>query len=635
MSLDSLNNESQNSSNNTGTKTMDKNNPLFALLSSQNLISSNNSITEVNDVVKSVEEMMKALNKNTASEAQKMTLPKNVQNMTPDISPQLPGITLSTVIGSRAYVMPVLFYKAGVTEVTESIYLQNEAVPRGIAKPATAFMDMTLLEKVKTQYGYVEGKQMEKVILISPMVLDLEPYVKNAVKYEDMIIDVRTSILKEWHTGLLNIAYLDLTVGGYEMPNPFKDGNMFGKDDAAVARIEPVHKLTVDGQPTPYNLAVKISTTNKNNTQNPNSSQTRSVATNYMTVSLEAMSVAQFQQARAQNPGRVVGPLVPVISTGVTVPGETLNNNNSMLTALLGLYGAIGANQPNYFAEALRGKDVGNRGNIGNFNFYLSQVLQGSFGTAQYITEKNILNTQVVNQWLATYVAPNAVYVLDLATFSRDVANSDFWWNLVSKPSSSTYHRALINLLDTLSKGEFSKLAAKNASLANRDPRKDWAPGEAILKATNIMLPAGIAQGKDGKWFDLAEVDGMFLRQDAYYGNNEAAINEYQGLVNGYVGGDNLKVRQFNIFTRLNQLFGANVIVEGWNRRLIWENAFFNTFAQAMASAGVLSLSGSNMASMWSMNSNNDYLNYAITAVLSQNMQANAIGLNGGYSQYY
>lgn len=635
MALDDI--KSENNSNNSGNNNVNKSNatsPLFALLSSQSLISSNNNMMEVNDAVKSIEETIKALNKNTASEAQKMALPKNVQNMTSDISPQLPGITLSTVIGARAYVMPVLFYKSGVTEVTESIYLQNESVPRGIAKPATSFMDMTVLEKVKTQYAYQDGKQMEKVIILAPMVLNLEPYLKNSIKYEDMIIDIRTAILKEWATSLLNIAYLDLTVVGIDMPNPFKDGKMFGKEDAAVARIEPVNKLTIDGRPTPYNLAVKIATTNKNNTQNLNSSQSRSVCTSYLTVSLEAMSPSQFQQNRAQNPGRVVGPLVPVISTGTVVPGETLNNNNSMLTALLGLYGAIGANQPSYFAEALRGKDVGNRGNIGNFNFYLSQVLQGNFGTGQYITDKNITNAQVVNQWLNTYVAPNAVYVLDLATFSEDVANSDFWWNLLNKPSSSTYHRALVNLLDTLSNKEFSKLAAQNAQKGDRNRAKEWAAGDAILRATNIMMPSGIAQGKDGKWFSLDEVDGMFLRQEQYYGNNEAAINEYQGLVNGSVGGDNLKVRQFNIFTRLNALFQGNVIIEGWKRRLIWENAFFNTFAQSMVTAGALSLSGSNMASMWSMNSNNDYLNYAISTVLSQNMQVAALGLSGGYTQY-
>lgn len=636
--LDQRNSSDNNNSgsNNSGNKPNMSNNPLLALLGTQNLISSTNQIAEVNEVMKNLEETIESLNKNTATDIQKLTLPKEVRTITSDISPNLPGLTLHTVIGATVYVMPVLFYKVGITEVTESIHLQNEAAARAIAKPASGFMDAELIEKVKTQFSYVDGKQVSKVIILAPIVRNLEPYIKNQFSPDDMIVQVRNSILKEWSTSLWNIASLEAAKEGIEFPNPFKDGKLFGKDDAAVARIEPVNKLIIDGVPTPYNLAAKISTTNKNNTQTSSSTQSRSVATAHMTVTLEAMSQSQFMQKRAQQPGNVVGPLVPVVSTGLTVPGETLNNNSSLLTALLGLYASIGANNINYLSEAFRGKEVGHRGNIGNFNHYLNQMLGANFGTAQYITDKNITNAQTVNQWLSTYIAPQAVYVLDLSTFTHDVANSDFWWSLAAKPSGSTYHRTLVTLLDALSKGEFSKLAQANAAKGQaRNLRTEWAPGDAILKTTNIILPAGIAMAKDGKWFDLAEVDGMFLRQDQYYGQNEPAINEYQALVNGSMGGDNIRVRQYNIYNRLMQLFGANVILDGWNRRFIWENSFFATFAQAMAAAGTLSLSGSNTATMWSMNTGNDYLNYAITAQLTQSVQAAGFGgFNGTFSQY-
>lgn len=637
MSLDKGNtpsNNGNNSSNNAGNNNVSSSNPLLALLGQQNLISSTHNITEVNDVVKRIEDVIEGLNKNTASEAQKMALPQKVQLITADISPNLPGISLHTVIAGQVFVQPVLFYKAGITEVTESVYLANEPAARAIAKPASNFMDGQLLERIKTQYSFINGKQASRVVILAPIVRNLEAFIKNQVAGEDMIQQVTNSILKEWSASLLNIATLEAAKEDVALPSPFKDGKLFGKDDSAVARIEAINKLVIDGVPTPYNLAAKVSTTNKNNTQNVNSSQSRSVATAHMTVSLEAMSLNQFTQARARQPGAVVGPLVPVISTGLTVPGETMNNNSSLITALVGLHASIGANNINYFSEAFRGKEVGHRGNISNFNFYLSQILGANFTTAQYITDKNILNAQSVNQWLNTYVAPQAVYVLDLSSFTSDVANTDFWWNLVGKPSGSTYHRALVIMLDALTNGEFSKLAAKNATNATRNPRTDWALGDAILKPTNIIMPNGIAQGKDGKWFDLAEVDGMFLRQDAYYGQNENAITEYQALICGAIGGDNIKVRQYNIYNRLNQLFGSNVILDGWNRRFIWENSFFATFAQAMASAGILSLSGSNMAAMWSMNTGNDYLNYAISAQLAQSVQTGGMGFSGSFSQY-
>jgi hypothetical protein len=627
-------NQKPSSNQNTAGNNSMSSNPLFALVGAPNLFSSSSTIPEVVELVKNIEDTLKALSKNTASEAQKQTLPETVQQITSDISPNLPGITLSRMIGADVYVLPALFYKTGVTEITESIYLANESVPRGIAKPATSFMDQALLEKIRTQYSFVGGKQVDRVLVISPQVINLENYIKNSVKSEEIIVDLRNRILSSWSSGLLNVVYLEAAKQGVALPSPFKEGKLFGKDDAALARVEPISNLTIDGVPTPYNLAVKISTTNKNNTQNQNSQHTRSVSNTFLNVSLEAMDQQNFMKARQERAGHVVGPLVPVISTGVTQPGETLNNNTSMLTALLGLYTSIGANNINFFSEALRGKKIGNRGNIGNFNNYLAQTLPGVFGTANFINEKNISNVADVNKWLTTYVAPQAVYVLDLPSYSEDVANSDFWWNLVTKPAGSVYHQAMFNLIDMLSGKAFTALVNKNAADLNRDKNKQWAPGDAILIPTNAMHPNGIAQGEDGKWFSLAEVDGMFLRQDKYYGNNEMAVTEYQGLLNGAVGGDNQKVRQFNIYQRLQQLFNGNVIIDRWDRRLIWSNSFLATFSQAMASAGSLALSGSTIAAMWNMNSGNDYLMHTVSAVLQQNLTTNTMGMNGGYTHY-
>ncbi|QBZ70583.1 hypothetical protein pETSU_002 [Edwardsiella phage pEt-SU] len=636
MSLDNAfdTNKENASSNNNGANVKMSNNPLFELLGSANLISSTHSVTEVTEIVKSLEETVKYLDKNTASQAQKLSLPRTIQNITSDISPQLPGITLSTVVGNTCYVMPVLFFKSGVTEVTESIFLANETMPRGVAKAATSFMTTELMERVKTSYAYRDSKQMDRVIIVSPKVVNLEANLKNALKVEDVIVDVRNELLKEWTTGLFNLVSLEAVKSGVELPSMFKDGKLFGKEDSAVARVEAVNKLVIDGKPTSYNLAVRLSTTNKNNTQNLNSNNTKTIATNYLTVSLEAMSQQQFLQARQKHPGQPVGPLVPVISTGITIPGETLNQNNSMMTALLGLYASIGANQLQFFSEAFRGKEVGNRGNIGNFNNYLTQMLGQAYGTQQAITDKNITNAAVMNQWLQNYVAPNAVYVLDLPTFSDDVSNGDFWWNIIGKQSGSTYHRTLISLLDSLSGQTFSKVIAENATKGQgRNPAKEWVPGDAILKATQMMIPTGIAQGKDGKWFNLAEVDGMFLRQENYYGSNEAAVNEYLSLLSGQSGGD-WKVRQFNIYNRLNQLFSSNVIIDGWARRLLWSDAFFNTLAQAMAGAGMLSMSGSVGQAMWTMQYSNDYLTNTISAGINQSMPVGSMQFNGGYSHY-
>lgn len=637
MAMDSYSSNNDNKeSKGSNMKTGSNMGGLFGLLGQANLFSSAHNIVEVNDIIKSLEDTVEHMRKNTASESQKLALPQEVQSITTDISPQLPGIAISTTVGSSCYVMPILFFKTGVTEVTESIFLANEAAPRGIAKVASSFMTAELMEKVKSVYTFRQSKQMDRVIIVSPMVVNLEAFIKNAVKHEEVITDVRASILKEWNTGLYNMVCLDVGKEGIKFPNPFKDGKMFGKDDSAVARIEAVNKLSIDGRPVPYNLSVKLSTTNKNNTQNLNSNNTRSVCTSYMNVTLDVMSAPQFQRARAMNPGQTVGPLVPVISTGLTIPGETLNNNNSMLTALLGLYGSIGANQPQFFSEAFRGKEVGHRGNISNFNGVLASVLPGIFNQQDYITNKNLNNAATVNNWLSRFVAPNAVYVMDLNAFSTDVSNTDFWWSIIAKQNNgaSTYHRTLVMLLDSLTDGKFSTVINENASKGPaRDRKKDWVLGDPILHATPIIMPTGIAEDKNGQWFDLAEVDGMFLRQENYFGINEPAVNEYLGLVCGQSGGED-KVRQFNIYTRLNQLFSSKVIVDGWSRRFIWDAPFFNTLARAMGAASTLSMSSSVMGAAWAMQNTNDYLSYTMTAVLNNQNSVGSMGSMGTYTHY-
>lgn len=608
---------------------------LFQLLGSVNLISSTHNIMELNEIVKSLEDTVKFLKKNTGSAAQKLALPGFIRTLTADISQQLPGLTLHTIIGPTCYVMPVLLYKAGITDVNESIYLANEPMPRGTPKVASSFMSPDLMERVKSAFTYLDGKQMTSVLIVSPIVINMEAYIKNAVKQEDMINDIKTVIMKEWTTGLYNMVCLDGTKNGHTFPTLFKEGKLFGKDDAAVATITPVNKLTIDGRPTAYNLGVKLSTTNKTNTQNINSQNVRTIANTYMNVSLEPMSPQQFNQARAAKPGAPVGPLVPVISTGITIPGETLNNNNSILSSLLGLYASIGANRPQFYTEAFRGKEVGNRGNIGNFNFYLTNMLQGAFGTAQAITEKNINNIAIVTDWLTRYVAHQAVYVQDLSYFSEDVSNSDFYWNLVSKPNGSTYHRTLTKMADQLTGNAFSSKVAENAAKGtNREKGKDWIVGDPILKPTPIIMPTGIAQGRDGKWFDLGEVDSMFLRQDHYYGQNEAAISEYQALIGGGAAGD-LKVRQFNITNRLQSLFSSNVIIDGWKRRFVWDDSFCNTLAASMSQVGMISMSSPTMASVWTMHVSNDYLMNVLTASIQNNMGGNNTGgFAGNYSHY-
>lgn len=633
MQVNNNENNAMNSTLGLGTSSNGSGSPLAALFGSTNLITSSHSATEVADVSKYLQEKVKELLANTAPEIQKATLPRFMQQLTSDITPHLPGIAMYTVLGTSCYVMPILFYKAGITDATDTIQMGNEA-PRGYAKTPTSFMTNDVMKKVKESFKVIDGKTMTNVVITAPMVMNLERYIKAGITGEDMAAKVGHKLLKEWQTGITNMAALETQKAGGQLPNPFAGGKLFGQHEAALARVESVHQLVVDGLPVPYNLAVKLATANKNNMTNYGNNTAKTILTSYLNVQLETMSPGQFNDVRARNPGRPCGPIVPVVVAGMSNPGETLHHNNSLMTQLLGLFASLAANAPVFFSEAFRGQQVGNRGNLGVFNNYMASILGPVYGADHNLTNKNITNIAVTNDWIQRYVAPQAVYAIDLIGYVDETSNNDFWFGITSGDKSSTYVRSMISLCDLLTGGKFSALAKENTEKgANRDKSKEWAFGDAIMHRTNIIRPYGIAK-KGNAWFDLGEVDGMFLRQPEYYGTNEVAINEYNALLQGSMGNIDTRIRQYNILNRLQAMFNNDVIVEGWSLRYVFNQSFFNTLAQAMSAAGTLSVSGNNAAANWTMHVQNEILNMTMGASLSNAPVTQNVMNNVMYTQF-
>lgn len=607
---------------------------LGSLFGQSSLISSTHSVVEVTQIAKHIEDTIKDLKKQTASAEAISTLPGPVQHLTADITPNLPGIALAAQFGGEVYVMPVLFYKIGVTDATETMILANGEAPRGFAKAASTFMNKDLLGKVSASFKFFQNKKVENVVLTSPCVINLERYIKAGCVGEDMVREVSLALLREWQSGLLTMGVLQLTKAGADIPSPFKGGKVFGDMDSAIARIEPAYAPIICGQPTPYNLQVSLVTSSKNGQHNPNSPLAKTVCSTKLNVQLAAMTPNQFNSVRTRNPGRAVGPLVPIIVTGPTHPGETLNNNQSILSACLGLYAALAANNPRFFSEAFRGKEVGHRGNLGVFNNYMTTVMGPAYATNQYLTDKNIQNVTSVNEWIQRYVSQNAVYVLDVPMYGPDSSMADFWLSLAGGSGQSTYARAMISIWNALTGNKFSEIANANLQLPNRDKSKSWAPGDAVLTPTMTMRPRGIAKSltKDGEWFDLGEMDDMMLRQTEYYGTNETAIAELQALIQGNIAGVDQRVRQFNITNRLQQLFQNNVLIDGWDIRLVWSNGLFNTVAEAMVAAGTLSVSSANHAQNWYNDSSYEVLDMIMTAGLNQQQAVANVAAMGLYS---
>ena len=264
----------------------------------------------------------------------------------------------------------------------------------------------------------------------------------------------------------------------------------------------------------------------------------------------------------------------------------------------------------------------------------MASILGPVYGADHNLTNKNITNIAVTNDWIQRYVSPQAVYAIDLIGYVDETSNNDFWFGITSGDKSSTYVRSMISLCDLLTGGKFSTLAKENTEKgAGRDKTKEWAFGDPIMHRTNIIRPHGIAK-KGNEWFDLGEVDGMFLRQPEYYGTNEVAINEYNALLQGSMGNIDTRVRQYNIINRLQAMFNNDVRVEGWSLRYVFNQSFFNTLAQAMSAAGTLSVSGNNAAANWTMHVQNEILNMTMGASLSNAPVTQNAMTNVMYTQF-
>jgi hypothetical protein len=72
---------------------------------------------------------------------------------------------------------------------------------------------------------------------------------------------------------------------------------------------------------------------------------------------------------------------------------------------------------------------------------------------ASTLTNKNITNIAVTNDWIQRYVAPQAVYAIDLIGYVDETSNNDFWFGITSGDKSSTYVRSMISLCDLLTGG--------------------------------------------------------------------------------------------------------------------------------------------------------------------------------------
>lgn len=591
---------------------------LISILTDQSLMSNNNGITELKDIRKSLEETLKAQKSTAAKEAKRATIPM-MMDMTSEQSPHLPGIILFTIIGTQVYLQPTIFYKKDAAiDALETINLGNNTAPQTYNRFAESFITDEMREKVLAAFSTYEGKTMSRSIVISSLVIDIDMYMCVARDTESGIQAISNAVLNEWYTAINNFTLMAIaSTDVSKMPNPWREGHLLGNDDTAVARVDTVqHPFQIDGHPSPANLQIKLATAPRNNIYNQNYNNVRSVATTYLNVSLEVMTQTDYHRALIANPtGIGVGPLVPIISLCKTVPGEQFHNNNSIMATLLGIFTMLSANNPMFFSEALIQREIGARGTIANLAPVAYQVSNRTPANTDILTAKSVLNRPTVMRFIQQYVSSRPVFVMDIPRYTERPSDAEILWGLLTGRTAkvdSAYYKAALMMFDKLSNGEFTKIVSDEI---NRNNNNIWKPGEPIMVQSPVIIPVGVAKGRNG-WFSLEEVDQILLRDPLYYGSNEQAISQYIGLQSGVCGKD-VRVRQYEIKKLLEGLFGGNVSLIGWKSRWVFQDKFLNTFVKAMAGAGTIHVTSNNATQIWESQISNSYILNGITATIS------------------
>lgn len=598
--------------------------PFEGILSTQSLMSLNNNVVELKDIKKNIEEQLANQRRTVINDANRASIP-NVLDMSSEQSPNLPGVIFYCISGTNVYLMPVLFYKKGANSSLEVVGISDNNAPT-FSKFAESFANEEMRTKVKAAFTKFKDKVMTSVKIVTTYVVDLDQYF-GATKDTDLaVVNVGTAVLREWYNAMYNYTIMEFAAYNRTqnennqkvLPSLFKGNKLLGPDSTAVVRIDvPQNPLIMEGRPAPYNLLARLATAVRGNAYNQNLNNIKSVATTYLNVTLEVMTSEGYRVANSMNmTGQTRGPLVPVISLGKTVPGEQLQNNDSILNMFLGIFIMLGANNPIFFTEALRQQQVGVRGSLVNLAEAAYRVSGRRPANEDILTTKLMLNPKKVLQFMQSYISSKAVFVLDLPTYIESPSNAEFWWNFLTmkavegkKITDTTYYKAFIMMWDSLTNRGFSRYLEET-----KDDKTAWKIGDKVLEQSTVIIPTGTAY-MNNQIFNLEEVDQMFLRNPANYGDNEAAISTLVGLYNGACNKD-MRTRQYEIKKMLEGLFAGNVDVTGWKSRWIFQDKFLNAVSRSMTGAGQVSTTSYGGTHAWETQVSNDYLSQVTTAVI-------------------
>ena len=581
-----------------------------ALFSQTSVTTDNRNIGDVQEVMLTLRKFYEGIQESTTADIQKRIIP-TIENMTPTISPILPGLILHANIGDKLYVMGVLFSTPALTFTSHQIHVASNGGNTLLSVPLTPteYADSQVIEEIKNHYNQQSSMHgATEVNLIGMIVVDLEMYKHS--EFADGVARVnaiKQFISTEWEESIFVRAAEEIAEAGGKVPTPFKDGKAYGTGGAAEARVHAVSgRVNSAKQLSPSNMEIIASTVNPNRGFNHNNA--KEICRVNASVSLVPVSYQEHlwalqnsgQGVQQMNPSMMAQtvyphayrPLRPVITLDQVVAGEQLNFNGGLYPFFYGLYLMMITNNNYVFAEALRRQSVGGRGNLSDLEIMIENVAKlGGLGGvptgAIRLDAKNMADVEVVTRWIHQNVAPHATFQTNLITRGVNSSVNNFLLHLASSNQArrSKAYTTLTAVLDTMTNGKYSEIIGRN-----QNSGKGWTLRDPVLHQSSIISVNGI--GNDGnKRMNLQEFDDMALCH-AKGKNGFQQIHDYKSVVNGLGREDDWKLRCNRMRALLSEtVFDGDIHFNSFSQVGVFEPTWMAVLGEAMDSIGEIQVS--------------------------------------------
>lgn len=617
----------ENAGENKGSEALARSglNALFGLTS---LTANNRHLNDVDNVIEVMKKSFEGHKTSTTKDIQLSIIP-DIEKLTSQVSPNLPGLCLKTEVGGNTYVGIALFSNDQLNIVSKNIPMfQTSDLPMD-----ASFGNIVSTQWTPSQYinkeikdnveaFYSEGGK--KVTIVCMLVVDLEMY-KHAEILDDKhrVNCIANMLSQEWEAAILIQAPQEAVSAGVKLISPFKDPEKpYGHHNTAEARVNVIEgRLNTAHQVSPANMEIVVTTSNPNSMAMSNQSSSKEIARVRCNVSLGAVT---FESWLAANKGAMQGsgmgyfgnvegyngyhPLRPIITIDQVFAGEMLNYNGGLYTLFYGLYAAMTTNNNYVFADALRKPSA--RGSLADLERRIEMMMAANPHTGAVLNagnripldEKKMGDADLVSTWIKNNIAKHATFQVNLIRNGVDSALNNF---LIKLSDKRTYEvrgggengpvvmslelNTVMGILNAMTGGVFGTKCAENKIAG-----KGWFPGKPILYNTNTINANGLTHHK-GKWINTLELDEMMLGN--IKGKNQKAMLQYMMLSYGRADSNDGKDREsrcHRIGVQLKEhMFSERVHINAYTSPCILNPEFMAVLGSSMNAIGSMNTTGS------------------------------------------